>query len=91
MSAAGTWVKITCTEREALIDELGRSYNGFSAESGIHVWAASTDVERYIFTEWGYRDEARGPVLRDERWPDGSRECAHYRFIAAPSSAEGTP
>lgn len=70
------WRQITCLEREALIDSLGRSYNGFNDASGVKVLAAFTDPESYIFTEWGY-DYAR-PVLRDERWPNSDRDCAHH-------------
>ena len=77
------WRQITCWEREALVDRLGRSYNGFSAESGIGVHAGRTDMggrfgEPEIYTEWGYRDGDERPVLRDHRWPDSDRPCEHY-------------
>jgi hypothetical protein len=65
-----TWRAITCEEREALIDRLGRSYGGFSQESGIGVHAGSTDMEPggLVFTEWGYRTGDERPVLRDYLW-----------------------
>lgn len=74
------WRQITCQEREALIDRLGRSYNGFSAGSGIGVHAASTDMSHggLIYTEWGYRDDDERPVLRDYRWSGDTQPCEHY-------------
>lgn len=76
------WARITCEEREALIDRLGRSYGGFSQESGIGVHAGSTDMSPggLVFTEWGYRAGDQRPVLRDYRWnPDGSGEAGSCR------------
>ncbi|WP_161387632.1 hypothetical protein, partial [Enterococcus hirae] len=65
-------MQITCTEREALVDRLGRSHNGFSDESGIGPLSTLTDMggrfgEPRVFTEWGHRD-TEVPVLRDQRW-----------------------
>ena len=76
-----TWHPITCQEREALVDKLGRSYGGFSKASGVGVLSSKTDLDGAygppeVFTEWGY-DYDR-PVLRDFRWPGGSGSCAHY-------------
>lgn len=67
-----TWRKITCEEREALVDELGRSYNGLASPE-FCVLAGRTDLSGefgppQIFTEWGRR-EGEVPVLRDVRWP----------------------
>ena len=74
------WVQITCQEREALIDRLGRSYNGFAQESGVGVHASSTDMSPggLVFTEWGYRNGDERPVLRDYRWNDCEQPCEHY-------------
>jgi hypothetical protein len=79
------WVQISCTEREALVDEKGRSYNGFSEESGIGVLSSITDPDgtygrSRVFTEWGY-DYDR-PVLRDERWPNSDQPCEHHKWVA---------
>jgi hypothetical protein len=82
-----SWQQITCDEREALVDRLGRSYNGFSDESGIGVLSAFTDMDgwrsgtgrAYVLTEWGYR-ATETPVLRDERWPNSDRTCEHYQW-----------
>jgi hypothetical protein len=76
------WRQITCQEREDLVTRLGRSYNGFSAESGIGVLASKTDIDgEYgtpeIYTEWG-RKATDEPVLRDYRWPNSDRPCEHY-------------
>lgn len=89
MSDDGTWVEISCPEREELIDRLGRSYNGFSAESGIGVLSSKTDLDgeygrAEVFTEWGYR-ETDVPVLRDIRWPKDDAPCEHYAFAPAVS------
>ena len=80
-----TWVQITCKEREALVDSLGRSFNGFSTDSGISVTSSLTDVDGeygdpHIFTEWGRGDHGTDPVLQDERWP-GCEDCEHRRWI----------
>lgn len=79
------WQQITCTEREALVDEHGRSYNGFSEESGITVLAGRTDLSGHppiMYTVWGFR-EGDVPLLKDVRHPaDGGRDrkpCEHYR------------
>lgn len=87
-----TWQRITCHEREALIDRLGRSYGGFSDESGIGVHSSLTDLDGqfgrpYVMTTWGYRD-SEVPVLKDERWPDDTdrplasdaRPCEHHQW-----------
>lgn len=36
------WNQISCAEREALVDALGRSCNGFSEASGVCVLAGRT-------------------------------------------------
>lgn len=64
------WKQITCAEREALIDERGRSHNGFSTESGVGVISGRTDLGGFppiIETVWGEADET--PVLKDVRHP----------------------
>lgn len=85
------WKRITCEERDALVTRLGRSFNGFSEESGIGPISSLTDMtgERtgrpYVLTVWGYRDTDQ-PVLKDERWPDDTgrplasdaRPCEHH-------------
>ncbi len=81
------WRQVNCQERDALIDRLGRSYNGFSAESGIGVFSSLTDIDgEYgppeIFTEWGYR-VTDVPVLRDYRWPGSGRPCEHFIYDEA--------
>ena len=68
--ASDRWTPIGCVERDALFQELG------GGDHRLTVLASSTDPERYIFTEWGDRKTER-PVLRDHRWPDGSRPCKH--------------
>jgi hypothetical protein len=65
------WREITCEEREELFARL----DGGTARN-LAVLASSTDPERYIFTEWGDRT-SEAPVLRDHRFPDGSRPCKH--------------
>jgi len=62
------WIEINCQERDDLY------WNGFAALP--KPIASSTDPERYIYTEWGHPDTDE-PVLRDHRWPDGSRPCKH--------------
>jgi hypothetical protein len=82
-----SWQQITCEERDALVDELGRSYNGFSKGSGVGVLSSLTDVsgtygEPYVLTEWGYTD-TDVLVLKDERWPESDRPCVHSRWLAS--------
>jgi hypothetical protein len=77
------WVQITCREREALVDRIGRSYNGFSRESGVSVIGSRSDLggeygPPEVYTEWGYDDG--WPVLRDCRWPGSDRPCEHYAY-----------
>lgn len=79
----GTWVPITCEERERLVH----------GDQKLTVLSSITDPNgEYgtprIFTEWGYQDET--PVLRDNRWPGrdwpsgpDERPCEHYRFTPA--------
>lgn len=80
-----TWQKIACEQREALVDKFGRSYNGFSDESGIRVIAGRSDLggefgEPSVFSEWGYVATGQ-PVLRDYRWPESDRPCEHYEWV----------
>jgi len=77
-----SWRKITCQEREDLIDRVGRSYNGPADPYG--VFASRTDLtgefgEPYVFTEWGNKDTDT-PLLQDRRWPDSDRPCEHYEY-----------
>jgi hypothetical protein len=79
-----SWVKITCDEREKLVDLRGRSYNAFSRESGICVTASRTDPDGdfgrpEIFTEWGFTEE--DPVLREYLYPETDKPCEHYEWI----------
>ena len=84
-SQSGHFERITCEEREALVDQYGRSYNGFADWTGISVLSGCTDMSGeitgrpYVMTEWGYDDGT--PVLRDERWPDSDRTCEHRRWV----------
>jgi hypothetical protein len=80
-----SWTKITCTEREAIVDRHGRSYNSFSPESGICVTLSRTDPDGdfgkpEIFTEWGFTEER--PVLQDYLYPATDKPCEHYEWIA---------
>lgn len=77
------WRKITCEEREALIDSVGRSCNGPADPYG--VFASYTDVEREIYTEWGNRN-TEVPLLRDWRWPNSDRPCEHRAYVASPEA-----
>lgn len=77
-----SWHRVTCEMREAVIDALGRSYNGFSEESGIGPLSSRTDMHGeygfpYVMTKWGRRTDDL-PVLWDERWPDSDRPCEHH-------------
>jgi hypothetical protein len=83
---SGEWRKISCVEREDLIDEKGRSFNGFHDESGIGVLSSLTDPDGTygsprVFTEWGYDYDQ--PVLRDERYPGTDRPCEHHAWEPA--------
>lgn len=76
------WQRISCSEREELVDRLGRSYNGFSAESGICVLSSKTDPDGLygapeIVTEWGRRDTEE-PVLRESVRPGVEGGCEHF-------------
>lgn len=89
-TAAGTWVQITCEDREALVSRNGGRYDGFKVAAG------RTDMdgqfgEPTIFTEW--YDSLTGSdesVLRDYRYPGRRtpddpypkdvRPCEHYRW-----------
>lgn len=80
------WVKITCDEREQLVDKHGRSYNAFSRESGISVLSSCTDPDGdfgrpEIFTEWGF-DYDR-PVLQDYLYPETDKPCEHYEWTVS--------
>lgn len=85
MTESAKWRKITCAEREQLIDALGRSYNGLARPYG--VLAGRTDLtgeygRPEIFTEWGHL-ETDVPVLRDVRYPSptggaDTAPCEHY-------------
>lgn len=89
------WHAITCAEREALVDELGRSCNGFSDASGITVLAGRTDLGGFppiITTVWGYR-ETGVPLLCDVRHParydfpgdevrPDLKPCEHFKAVA---------
>jgi len=82
-----TWERITCEQREAMVDRRGRSFNGFAASTGVGVLASRTDIDgaygrAEVFTEWGYLDSGV-PLLRDIRWPKDDAPCEHYRFIPA--------
>jgi hypothetical protein len=90
----GVWMPISCAEREELIDRLGRSYNGFSGESGIGVLSSKTDLDgeygrAEVFTEWGYRG-TEVPVLRDIRYTKDDAPCEHYAFVPAAPVADTT-
>ena len=79
-----SWTPITCQQREALVDQHGRYYNGFSTESGIGPLASRTDLDGEfgapsVFTEWGWAATEQ-PLLRDYRWPDSDRACEHYQW-----------
>lgn len=90
-----TWHQITCREREQLVDELGRSYNGLADPYG--VISSRTDIggqfgDPVIDTTWGHKETGE-PVLRDVRWPAPPcsnpgvvladvRPCEHYRHEA---------
>lgn len=86
------WRQITCEEREALVTETGRSYNGFDRDkTGISVISSRSDLDGIhgnpcVDTVWGTDDER--PVLRDVRHPALDHEagkvqpdrlpCEHY-------------
>jgi hypothetical protein len=83
-----SWQKITCEEREALVDRYGRSYNGLADPYG--VIASRSDLggefgDPEVFTEWGHK-ETDLPVLRDIRYPavdmagTDLKPCEHYAF-----------
>lgn len=78
-------VQITCQEREALIESVGRSYNG-PADPWVPI-STLTDLsgefgEPEVYTKWGHRDSEE-PLLEDYLWPDSDRPCEHYRFEKA--------
>lgn len=79
------WVQITCEEREALIDEVGRSYNGPAKPYGVLAGRSDLDGQYgrpCVFTEWGH-SETGVPLLQDYRWPESTRPCEHYRAGAS--------
>lgn len=89
-----SWLKITCEQREQLVDRLGRSYNGLAAPE-FCVLSGRTDLDGQfgdpsIETTWGRR-ETEQPVLRDIRYPPrytgsdstpkpDARPCEHFEF-----------
>lgn len=95
------WNQISCAEREALVDEIGRSCNGFSEESGVGVLTGRTDLGGFppiVLTVWGYR-ETEVPLLKDVRHParydfpgdEGQpdlKPCEHFK---ATEVVEGIP
>ncbi|MDF3280456.1 hypothetical protein [Gordonia sp. N1V] len=83
-----TWHPITCTEREELIDKVGRSHNGPAAPYAPISGRSDLGGEYgdpCILTIWG-RKETEAPLLKDIRYPapdfDGpdSRPCEHFRW-----------
>ena len=79
------WKQITCQEREALIDRVGRFYNGPADPYG--PTNSLTDMsgefgEPKVFTEWGHRETGE-PLLRDCRWPESDRPCEHHEWVSA--------
>lgn len=63
------WIPVTCVES----DELRQGKRPRSSLTDL----SGTYGTPVVYTEWSEADVDR-PILRDYRWPDSERECAHY-------------
>jgi hypothetical protein len=61
------WAPVTCVASDAIRSNK-RPVSSLTDLSGTY----GTPV---VYTEWADADR---PVLRDYRWPDSERDCAHY-------------
>ncbi|MBC9927264.1 hypothetical protein [Leucobacter sp. cx-169] len=78
--------RITCEEREELIDSVGRDRNGPADQYG--VGASLTDVsgtygDPKIYTRWENR-VTDVPLFDDTLWPNSDRPCEHRRYDPIP-------
>ena len=83
----GYWQPATCAEYRGAI----RAAGGYEA---LTVWSGFTNMEwsdlgePFMFTEWGHRDDALGPVAATGGPPDHQHPCAleHAVFRPTPTS-----